>query len=258
MTIQEALETLEKSAHHQLPPADFATIAEAPGEEVDARLIAVLHHPELRLGYPALHAVELLGKRRCMAAAEPIARVVAEFADADDAISDYGLGALVALGPEAKEVVLAVIEEVGPTGHLEEALVKWGVSDERIYDALVALADDRPGLAAGFLGEYGDARALPLVRRLFGAAEVGENPFFNMAIYDFVEAIEALGGELTPAERAKLDAARASSARFLAQVDILPSSRPHVAGKTPGRNEPCWCGSGKKFKRCHLVVDRDA
>lgn len=25
-------------------------------------------------------------------------------------------------------------------------------------------------------------------------------------------------------------------------------------GKTiakPGRNEPCWCGSGKKFKKCH-------
>ena len=21
----------------------------------------------------------------------------------------------------------------------------------------------------------------------------------------------------------------------------------------PGRNEPCWCGSGKKYKRCHLV-----
>lgn len=20
----------------------------------------------------------------------------------------------------------------------------------------------------------------------------------------------------------------------------------------PGRNEPCWCGSGKKFKKCHL------
>ena len=19
----------------------------------------------------------------------------------------------------------------------------------------------------------------------------------------------------------------------------------------PGRNEPCWCGSGKKFKKCH-------
>jgi len=21
---------------------------------------------------------------------------------------------------------------------------------------------------------------------------------------------------------------------------------------TPGRNDPCWCGSGKKYKKCHL------
>jgi hypothetical protein len=20
----------------------------------------------------------------------------------------------------------------------------------------------------------------------------------------------------------------------------------------PGRNEPCWCGSGRKYKKCHL------
>ncbi|WP_295250562.1 SEC-C metal-binding domain-containing protein, partial [Ruminococcus sp.] len=19
----------------------------------------------------------------------------------------------------------------------------------------------------------------------------------------------------------------------------------------PGRNDPCWCGSGKKYKKCH-------
>ncbi len=24
---------------------------------------------------------------------------------------------------------------------------------------------------------------------------------------------------------------------------------------TPGRNDPCWCGSGKKYKRCHLEQD---
>jgi hypothetical protein len=23
------------------------------------------------------------------------------------------------------------------------------------------------------------------------------------------------------------------------------------AGRKHGRNDPCWCGSGKKFKRCH-------
>ncbi len=25
--------------------------------------------------------------------------------------------------------------------------------------------------------------------------------------------------------------------------------------KKPGRNEPCWCGSGKKYKKCHLGED---
>jgi preprotein translocase subunit SecA len=27
--------------------------------------------------------------------------------------------------------------------------------------------------------------------------------------------------------------------------------QPVKVEKTPGRNEPCWCGSGKKFKLCH-------
>ncbi|MFH0773264.1 MAG: preprotein translocase subunit SecA [bacterium] len=26
---------------------------------------------------------------------------------------------------------------------------------------------------------------------------------------------------------------------------------PIVSAKKPGRNEPCWCGSGKKYKKCH-------
>ncbi|MCG9633118.1 SEC-C metal-binding domain-containing protein [Vibrio sp. Isolate30] len=25
-----------------------------------------------------------------------------------------------------------------------------------------------------------------------------------------------------------------------------------------GRNEPCWCGSKKKYKRCHLGRDKQA
>jgi hypothetical protein len=34
--------------------------------------------------------------------------------------------------------------------------------------------------------------------------------------------------------------------------EVDPNERP-----TPrcGRNDPCWCGSGKKYKRCHLVDD---
>jgi hypothetical protein len=33
----------------------------------------------------------------------------------------------------------------------------------------------------------------------------------------------------------------------------MPSNSPHK----PGRNEPCWCGSGKKYKACHLRQDED-
>ena len=27
---------------------------------------------------------------------------------------------------------------------------------------------------------------------------------------------------------------------------------PVAMNRSPGRNQPCWCGSGKKFKKCHL------
>ncbi len=30
---------------------------------------------------------------------------------------------------------------------------------------------------------------------------------------------------------------------------------PVAAPLRPGRNEPCWCGSGKKYKKCHLAED---
>ena len=26
--------------------------------------------------------------------------------------------------------------------------------------------------------------------------------------------------------------------------------------ESPGRNDECWCGSGKKYKKCHLEFDR--
>ncbi|MFZ2026078.1 MAG: preprotein translocase subunit SecA [Microgenomates group bacterium] len=35
------------------------------------------------------------------------------------------------------------------------------------------------------------------------------------------------------------------------EADIVRSTSQIVAEKKPGRNEPCWCGSGKKYKKCH-------
>ena len=35
--------------------------------------------------------------------------------------------------------------------------------------------------------------------------------------------------------------------------DVIPE--PMHRGVTLGRNDPCWCGSGKKYKKCHLDSD---
>ncbi len=33
-------------------------------------------------------------------------------------------------------------------------------------------------------------------------------------------------------------------------------AQPARAAKTLGRNDPCWCGSGKKYKHCHMRADQ--
>jgi hypothetical protein len=36
---------------------------------------------------------------------------------------------------------------------------------------------------------------------------------------------------------------------------FAPPPEPVLRRPTPGRNDPCWCGSGKKYKKCHLDSD---
>jgi hypothetical protein len=40
----------------------------------------------------------------------------------------------------------------------------------------------------------------------------------------------------------------------------IPEPTPPYENTEPriGRNDPCWCGSGKKYKNCHLQRDREA
>ena len=40
------------------------------------------------------------------------------------------------------------------------------------------------------------------------------------------------------------------------EEDFAPT--PAVRPPLPGRNDPCWCGSGKKYKKCHLEADGQA
>lgn len=43
---------------------------------------------------------------------------------------------------------------------------------------------------------------------------------------------------------------------LFAKIAAAFRSQPRpIPGSAPGRNEPCWCGSGEKYKRCHLDAD---
>jgi SEC-C motif-containing protein len=46
----------------------------------------------------------------------------------------------------------------------------------------------------------------------------------------------------------------AGDARWYFVEEANVKSAPIVKGAQPGRNDPCPCGSGKKFKKCHGAI----
>ena len=38
-------------------------------------------------------------------------------------------------------------------------------------------------------------------------------------------------------------------------INMFSPADEQTGERNPGRNESCWCGSGKKYKKCHLIED---
>ncbi len=63
---------------------------------------------------------------------------------------------------------------------------------------------------------------------------------------------QAFGGVTAPAG----EDAPAAPARGAAPPPPMPQPiQPVRQGPRVGRNDPCWCGSGKKYKKCHMPTD---
>ena len=67
------------------------------------------------------------------------------------------------------------------------------------------------------------------------------------------EVGESVGGEGAP----RLSRRARRSRPDLAAATSPPVQKPIKREHTPGRNDPCWCGSGKKYKNCHLNSDNE-
>ena len=51
------------------------------------------------------------------------------------------------------------------------------------------------------------------------------------------------------------DAEQQRGWKHMGLLDKLLHRRPPKAAANLGRNDPCWCGSGRKYKRCHYESD---
>lgn len=77
-----------------------------------------------------------------------------------------------------------------------------------------------------------------------------------------MEAVERYLEEEFPAlpqvQREPLRLADGTELRVTSLRLSAPAPDPLRKGPRPGRNDPCWCGSGRKYKKCHLDHDREA
>jgi hypothetical protein len=255
------------------------------GPAVVAPLIALLEDDDLGMetspgeGWAPIHAADLLGELHATEAIEPMVRRLAED-DWESILHSKVVEAVPKLGPPALEpVISAHAAAADPLLRMTFAgiLARLGVHDERIYQLLVdeLERDMEPG--AMHLADYGDPRALPLLSAALDRYEPVDDDNSLMANHVVIEleaAIKRLGGELTPEQQAKVqrifamdqpkrDRLAALLQRGVGQADLetspIPGARALLSGVRParaarkvGRNDPCPCGSGKKYKKCCL------
>lgn len=251
-------------AGERLPDKLRATIV-AHGSEAAALLIRLLENEQLDdldapgAGWVPLHAAELLGE---LGAVDAIPVMLRRLADLEhDAYLYSGLiHALSRLGAPVIEPVLLAYAAPSSDDHraaLIDILSSAGVHDDRILAILLEYLGERPD-GAGYLVSYDDPQALPALHRAFDELVVVEDdsPLANQALVELASAIEELGGELSEAEVAKWNRGKAAAERWRLALEARHSA-PAVRVERPGRNDACWCGSGTKYKKCHLRSDED-
>jgi hypothetical protein len=201
-------------------------------------------------GWPAIHAVGLLVDLHAEAAIESMLDVLVE-TDFTHIVHDRIILRLPELGAAVLEPAVARLDEADEDDEdaihsLGVVLSQLGVKDERVFHFLCDVFDDDPSFGTMLLADYGDARALPMVADAIREFEPDfASPFWRVAFADMREAYERLGGVLEGELAARVGDIEEAWARHLGETKRL-------FGQKIGRNDPCPCRSGKKFKKCCL------
>lgn len=226
-------------------------------------LVRVLEDEQLALvtapgeGYAPIHAAHLLvefgGEQAIRALAHALPR-----SQPGEVLFDVLLDGLAKRGPAVAAPALEALEATQDADArlgLLSALSRCGAKDERILRHLVEWLETEPVHAAACLADYGDPRAIEPLQRAFDRA-VRKPEDSALPAQDVIEieaALSDLGAPLDEARQALFEQATASRRALSKAFNQLLREYPQPARRTPrpGRNEPCWCGSGVKYKKCH-------
>ena len=85
--------------------------------------------------------------------------------------------------------------------------------------------------------------------RLEVVADEAPRPVRNLRYSAAEDPVQGQGGFVAAAAAGPLEELEGTSA--VAVEDEPVAQQPVRVEKMPGRNEPCYCGSGKKYKQCH-------
>jgi HEAT repeat protein len=246
-------------AEEELPP-ELGSRVLALGSQAVAPLLELMREGEELV---PLHAVELLARLKAPEALLPLLEKL-RYTQPGEMLHDALLFGLEEWGPEVAPLALQVIERTQTAEErlgLLAVLARSGSRDERILLVLLAQLQEAPVQAALNLSTLGDPRAIGPLKRAIEAYPLDEDEedlFANQAIVEMSLAIEDLGGSIDDAQREKTERARNALLRlgmmFRTMLDEL-HTRPTPRAAPPARDEPCWCGSGLKYKRCHLGRD---
>lgn len=154
-------------------------------------------------------------------------------------------------------------------GAIREALERRGVrlADDEVRAAVARTLEHDPVEGPAWIAAFCDERAIPELSHALDAFA----PRCDCAVCDHLAvlglgtAIHALGGVPTESQRLKIAAYErrqrgvwvdgATLERF-ALAEVAPLAAAEKLRARLGRNDPCPCGSGRKYKHCHLDLDR--
>jgi hypothetical protein len=215
MMLDAALEALA-SAKQDLSDDARRAILDAGNAAVPG-LLRALVSPELRNpdgpaeGWPPVHAVDCLVDLREERALAALLESLVE-SDGDELVHERLLDRLPDYGDALVEPALAVAAELDDpetVDALATVLANAGVHDDRIWELLVEVFEDEPAFGATLFADYGDPRALPLVKGALDRFDPDPaHPLARLDLEEMIEAYEDLGGTIDAATRERFDAFR--------------------------------------------------